>query len=255
MARMPWAGLPWKSLHFAAAFVLFSSAATVQALADSAPGPRRIDLSRSAPAGAPPARIDPPARSERPVSGDESSSFVQLEPVAPTVAAARRSEPLQRDPGPEISFTVMQMSMQALADALSKITGRVFSVEGDGKAMVRQVRLVGPLHEALESLSASGSGILWYSNGIKYTLVHGASTANVFRTIPFGEMTEAQIMQRVDDAFPARAKSIVDINPVTRVLLVRGPRQLAEEVDRSIRLTRAQNTTGLSVVRYGVVGK
>ncbi len=171
------------------------------------------------------------------------------------MAAARRAEPVIRDPGPDISFKVMQMSLQALAEALSKITGRVFTFEGDGKQIVRNVQMVGSLHDALDALSTNGGGVIWYTNGIKYTLIHGASTAIVFRTIPFGELTEAQIMQRVDDAFPARAKSIIEVNPVSRVLLVRGPRQMAEEVDRSIRLTRTQNPTGLSVIRYGVVGR
>jgi type II secretory pathway component GspD/PulD (secretin) len=225
------------------------------ARADSISSPRRIGMSRPSDSPKDPIQSDVSLRSDRQPASEESSSFVQLEPVAPAIAAARRAEPAVRDPGPEISFTVVQMSLQALADALSKITGRAFTFEGDGKQVIRNVRLVGPLHDALEGLSTNGGGVIWYYNGIKYTLVHSASSTNIFRTVPFGEMTEVQLMQRVDDAFPARTKSIVDINPTSRVLLVRGPRQFAEEVEKSIRATRAQNPTGLSVVRYGIVGK
>jgi hypothetical protein len=194
-----------------------------------------------------------PVRAKPP---EEVSSFVQLEAPKPSaLPTGLKIEVTPRDPGPDISYTVIEQSLQAMADSLTKITGRGFSVEGDGKVIVRSLKLQGPLHDALDALSSSGGGVIWWSNGLVYKLASATGQTLVSRNMPYADLTETQVMAAIESAFPYRSPAMIRTISGTRMIQLRAPRVVIEELDRSLRASRTQPNTGVTVVRYGVPGK
>jgi hypothetical protein len=162
--------------------------------------------------------------------------------------AALNEAALDFNVGPVISYAVISQSLSSLADAFSKATGKSVTVDGAGDAPVRNIRFNGTLPVVLKALNKN-QGVLWWSDGAKYTMASGAGTS--IKRLPLGDLPTGEARGLIARTFPAFSDGLIELDEASRAIVVRGPKGAFDEMDSALKAAKAITTQGITVVRFG----